>query len=198
MRKGIKMIKIESNWMCRELLDRQPESINTNTYNWLVQSNNLTETIKKAGVSFSLNLLSQAFAKPNIDELDVFKDYSIDASHSLVRKVFSEGDKKPLIFARVIVPETTYLNYQSEFNSLGRAPIGNALLYADKNIVRKEFEYKLVVDGDPIFDELKELKQADNGVDYWARRSVFLLPKGPLLISEVFLNEMPVHPLLFY
>lgn len=155
---------------------------------------NLTEAIKKTNTIFSLNLLDQTFGEPYYDELSAFNDDSIDANYSLIRKVFLEGDKQPMVFARVIIPEKTYLNYHTEFSSLGGSAIGNTILYADKHTIRQDFEYKLVANNDPMFHELKELHQVADDDGYWARRSVFMLPKGPLLITELFLNTIIDYP----
>src|SRR5215216_1623131 len=127
------MITTTKNWFDEEHLSG--EEIDPNVYKWLTKASNLTETIKKTRVEFSLNLLNQSFNKPFEDELQIFLEYDTDASFSLIRKVFLEGNKKPVIYARVIVPETTYLHYHNEFSRLGSAAIGNTLLYADSTIV---------------------------------------------------------------
>lgn len=188
------MTQITSHWMSRDELDPTQDRLKKNTYNWLVMPNNLTETIKKTGVSFSLKVLNQSLDKPYIDEISAFNDYPVDASYALVRKVFLEGDTHPVIFARVIVPEQTYFNYHAEFSRLGNSAIGNALLYHDKRIVRKEFEYKLLDSNDEVFHELKELNQIADEDSLWARRSIFVMPKGYLLITEVFLKAIPTYP----
>lgn len=188
------MTKSKSNWICRDELDPAQDRLKENIYNWLVMPNNLTETIKKTGANFSLNLLNQSFDKPYVDEIGAFHNYPVDASYSLVRKVFLEGDTHPMIFARVIIPEETYLNYHDAFSNLGNSAIGNALLYNDKRVVRKDFEYKLIEPNDEVFHELKELNQIDDAHSLWARRSIFVMPKGYLLITEVFLNAIPTYP----
>tara|TARA_R110002126_G_scaffold222360_3_gene367542 strand:- start:1728 stop:2297 length:570 start_codon:yes stop_codon:yes gene_type:complete len=184
----------KNNWIGRETLDFKRNEINKNTYNWMVMPNNLTETIKKTGVDFSLDLLSESFDKPYIDERKAFNNYPADASNSFVRKVFLKGNNKPMIFARVIIPEQTYVSYKSEFMSLGSKAIGNALLHHDKQVHRSEFEYKFIIPSDEIFNEIKELNLMGNQKGLWARRSVFTLPKGYLLITEVFLITLPVYP----
>lgn len=188
------MTQIKSYWIGRDVLDSEQERINENTYRWLVLPNNLTETIKKTGAKFSLNLLNQSFGKPYIDEIGAFQDYPVDASYSLVRKVFLEGDNAPIIFARVIIPEQTYLNYHDDFSKLGTSAIGNALLYNDKRVIRKSFEYKLIEPTDEMFHELKELDKIDDVDGLWSRRSIFVMPKGYLLITEVFLNPALIYP----
>ena len=110
------MIETNFNWISKDELDSSQGTLPKNTYNWLVMPNNLTETIKKTGATFSLNVLNQSLGKPYADEISAFHDYPIDASFALIRKVFLEGDGLPMIFARVIVPEETYLNYQEAFS----------------------------------------------------------------------------------
>lgn len=183
----------KSNWINKKILNQKRNQIENNLYNWLVLSNNLTETIKKTGAQFSLTVLKQSFDTPYFDEINSFNDYLIDASYSMIRKVFLNADNIPIVFARVIIPEKTYLNYYDEFSKLGNAPIGNTILYANKQIERKDFEYKAVDDSDQIFQELIDFYKIKNKKRIWARRSIFILPKGPLLISELFL-KVPDYP----
>ena len=77
---------------------------------------------------------------------------------------------------------------------MGNSPIGNALLYGKKEITRSEFEYKCLENTDPVFHELSTLGSASSTHHYWMRRSIFTFPKGALLISEVFLDNIPNYP----
>jgi chorismate-pyruvate lyase len=184
-----------SHWISKDQFKLKKESIKKNSYRWLALPNNLTETIIKTGACFSLNLLSQAFEKPYHDEMSAFHDYPVDASYALIRKVFLEGNKTPWIFARVIIPEQTYWNYQHEINRLGHAPIGNTLLYHNPQVTRKDFEYKHMNADDEVFHELKKRDSTLILKDLWARRSLFLMPKGSLLITEIFLDNLGPYPL---
>jgi chorismate-pyruvate lyase len=175
-------------------LDTLRHQISNTIYQWLVLPDNLTETIKKTGVDFSLTVESQSMGNPYLDEIDAFKDCAVDASHSLIRKICLKGNHQPLVFARVIIPSATYLNYKNDFDTLGDAPIGNTLLYTNKRVIRGAFEYKSVEHNDPVFQELQRLDTLINGDTYWARRSIFILPKGALLISEFILTNIPNYP----
>lgn len=177
------------------MLEREKNRITKNTYQWLTLPNNLTETMIKTGVSFSLKLLSQLFAQPYHDEISAFHDYPTNASYAWIRKVFLEGNQTPWIFARVIIPETTYFNYEHAFRNLGHAPIGNTLLYHNPQVTRKDFEYKQITVDDALFSELKIYHQALFLNDLWARRSLFMLPKGCLLITEIFLDHLRPYPI---
>ena len=184
-----------NNWINRHDLDNKKNKIRKNIYEWLVLPSNLTEAIKKTGLNFSLNLVKQSLNKPSLDEISAFDAYEIDASFSFIRTVFLEGDQTPLIFARVIIPVQTYLSYYDKFSNLNNRAIGNTILYADKQIFRKDFEYKLIKNTDSLFQELQALHQLSKEDTYWARRSIFVLPKGPLLITELFLTAIPNYPL---
>jgi chorismate-pyruvate lyase len=184
----------KSHWIGRDVLDCKRNEISQNIYSWLVMPKNLTDTIKKTDVRFSLDVISESFSEPYRDEKNAFYGYPSDVSSSFVRKVFLKGDDKAMVFARVIIPEDTYINYKNEFLSLGSRAIGNALLHHDKKVVRGDFEYKLLRSGDELLSEIKELNCTSEKGDLWARRSVFSLPKGYLLITEVFLSAIPVYP----
>ena len=77
---------------------------------------------------------------------------------------------------------------------MGDAPIGNTLLYNNNRIIRKAFEYKSVEHNDPVFQELQRLEPLRHSDIYWARRSIFVLPRGALLINEFILNNIPNYP----
>lgn len=188
------MKSIKSNWINKDSLVLEEKRIQENIYKWLVLPNNLTETIKKTQANFTLNVLNQSFDNPYLDEINAFHDYPVDATYAFIRKVFLEGDDKPMIFARVVVPEETYLNYQDELTQLGRSAIGNTLLYNDPQVIRQAFEYKLIEPHDEMFHELGLLNQVARSDSLWARRSIFVMPKGYLLITEVFLKAIPVYP----
>lgn len=182
------------SWKNKTELDASPNKPHPNIYDWLVKPNNLTETIKKTGAAFSLQVLNQSIGKPFADEINAFNKYPITASVALIRNVLLKADTQPVIFARVIVPESTYLNYQDAFNTLGNAPIGNTLLYNNPCVLRKQFEYKLLNSQDSIFLTLQTLHPAINESNLWSRRSVFIMKKEGLLITEVFLNTIPLYP----
>lgn len=180
-----------SKWFSRAYLDEQIEIINKNIYNWLVRSKNLTNSIKDSGLIFSLKLLDQSFKKPYADEIAAFASYDVDCNRPFIRQVFLEGDNKPLIFARVVIPEQTFKAYHNGINNLGSAPIGNTMLYGNKDITRKNFEYCFVKHNDQVSQDLINFNYLFNSKENClARRSIFELPKGPLLISEFFLKSL--------
>lgn len=133
-------------------------------------------------------------SQPYSDEIDAFNTININASSSLIRRICLNGNQHPLTFARVIIPEATYLNYKHELDTLGNAPIGNTILYADSTITRNEFYFKRIENHDPLFQEIQTLTPSNPKEIYWARRSMFKLPKGHLLISELILNSIPNYP----
>lgn len=184
----------DSHWINRNILDQNKSDIDQNLYDWLVLPKNLTETIKKTGAQFSLTLLSQSFDEPYSDEHAILRDYLADASCSFVRKVLLNGDNQSIVFSRVIIPKHTYFNYENEFTHLGNSSIGNTILYLNKNIERTAFEFKCIDRSDPVFQELTLLNHLSKKKCFGARRSVFTLPKGSLLISEIFLDSLPVYP----
>lgn len=195
-------LKQRINPFVRKLLSR-------NTFQWLTQSYNLTETIKQTGAIFSLKLVEQTFGKPLLEEINAFHtiDCSSDDSDYWVRKIFLEADGIPFIFARVVAPNETYRSYCDDFERLGNAPIGNTLLYSDQRIKRTEFEYRLLQTHELLIQEINRARLLSTNslepieelklqarLDCWMRRSLFHLPKGVLLITEIFLHPLPKFP----
>lgn len=179
-------------WIDRENLETIKNTIPEHIYPWLSKSNHLTATLQATGVTFSLSILSQSVSQPYPDEIQ-----ALDAEYqsALIRKVFLKGNEEPMIFARVVVPEPTYRHYQKDFDHLGDAPIGQTLLYNRDDVFRGPFEYQLLLPNSPLFQEVKAWLSHSIQPALWARRSVFRLRQGALLISEVFLGSLPAFPL---
>lgn len=181
-------------WQDKEWLLATKQKCNENVYQWVSKAYNLTSTIKKTELNFSLNLLSQKMETPYADELLYFQTIEIDAAEAMVRKVLLLGNQIPLIYARVIIPDTTYKPYKTLFDNLGTSPIGETLLFPNKQITRSDFEYKYIDDQDEFFTEIQQVIPNQHQENFFARRSLFQFPHGPILISEVFFNTLPLYP----
>ncbi len=96
-------------------------------------------------------------------------------------------------------PNQTYLTYKTELDNLGNRPIGETLLYSNPTTTRSDFEIKRITQDDELlFDELVHtnfyravIERNARVPELWARRSVFTLQGHPLLITEVFLSDIP-------
>lgn len=107
----------------------------------------------------------------------------------LVRQVQLLCDETPCVYARTIIPVTTLTGRQRRLGFLGDKPLG-AFLFADPGMQRGEVELARICAGQSMF------AQATTGLatvpeDIWGRRSVFRVGGKPLLVTEVFLPDLP-------
>lgn len=108
-----------------------------------------------------------------------------------VRKIFLRSHDLPLSYARVVVPETTYLRFQSDFDHLKTKPIGETLLHHNPAVIRYPFEYRFLTKDDLLSQDIQAIDSTIKAPG-WARRSLFTWSGFPLLITEVFLFQTQV------
>lgn len=150
---------------------------------WLLEKGSITARCKRVCQSFQVKIVRQAWQKPTFSEVQALgiKLQTL----TLVREIILLCDKQPWIFGRSIIPITTLRNSGRVLLScLDNRPLGEFLFKnkltrqevqmtrLEQNHVEYEFVAKAIdIDKDPL----------------WARRSIFLFHKQPLLVSETFL-----------
>ena len=108
------------------------------------------------------------------------------------RWVVINGDDEPWCFAKVLVPESTYKKFKSEFDELKDNLLGQSILYQHPNMKRSGFEFAQLKSGSALFAQLQSMsKGAYLAQTLCARRSVFHLDEYPLLLEEIFLPMIP-------
>lgn len=163
---------------------------------WMRKTGNLGGALRQVCGVLDLKLIEQALGSPLSDEAQVLglDDGERAPDPCFVRSIFLVGDGVPLTFGRVVVPQCVYEKHAEGFGSLGTRLIGEALLYRSSATVRRAFEFKNIGVRHPVYDFLRRHLPATYAFpDFFpARRSVFLLEgSDPLLIMEVFLNDLP-------
>lgn len=163
---------------------------------WMLQTGNLGESLRKVCKNLTLNLIEQNFCLPFTDEIRLLglDEARQNKSACYIRKIFLEGDGVPFSYGRVVVPKFVYLNHVNNFNSLGTRLIGETMLYGNPGTTRSPFEYNKIDAAHPLFDSIA-ISLPDNHIIaeiFFARRSVFYINgSDPLLITEAFMSEIP-------
>jgi chorismate--pyruvate lyase len=173
--------------------DHLPLSVNE----WIRKPFVLSEALRRVCNNFSVKISDQSVKPLYSDEISALKCYSCESGY--VRETYLGDPTNPLVYARVSMPESTYAAYKSELDSLGTRPIGETLLYKDPSLTRSEFEVKRLSQNDELlFDSLVHhqfhravIERNARGQELWARRSVFKINGHPLLITEVFMPDIP-------
>ncbi|MDF1795825.1 MAG: chorismate lyase [Coxiellaceae bacterium] len=158
----------------------------SNQHAWLTQPYILTEALEKHCNKLRMQLLSMQFDNVQTDEI---KRLNQTAPY-MIRRVAFFGDEHAWTFARVVIPEVTYLSQQAAFDNLIDKPMGVNMLYNNPDVTRSAFEFSTL----PLDYDAGLLPLSDNssGVIY-ARRSVFYIKQLPLLISEFFSDSLPTY-----
>ncbi|QIV94834.1 chorismate--pyruvate lyase family protein [Allofrancisella frigidaquae] len=94
---------------------------------WLNDVNNLVAGLTQFYGKIRLDKISQQILNTSSFEKDLLK---VDSA--LVRQITLSKDNQTIVFARTIIPKSTYDFFTQELDNLGDKPIGDALLYKKK------------------------------------------------------------------
>lgn len=181
--------RAEPVWRVASRLHRRdiPES----ALRWLLDPASLTRRVQAACAGrFRVEVLDQGFARPQRNEAQRLG--MREGSSAFVREVHLLCDEQPWVFARTIIPRTTLTGPRRHLTRLRNRPLG-AVLFADPTMKRGPVEIARLVPGDRLYPRRHHAGTIDVPV-VWGRRSVFTLAGYPLLVSEIFLPEIPQHP----
>lgn len=140
---------------------------------WLCERGSLTQQLRKASQGqFDVELLRLFWAQPT--RAEALRLGIPLRQRTLIREVHLCGYGKPWVFARSVIPATTLKGDDRRLLMLGNRSLGS-LLFSDPSIRRGQIEVT----------RLTHQQQR-----CWARRSVFTLQQGPILVMETFLPSM--------
>jgi chorismate--pyruvate lyase len=100
------------------------------------------------------------------------------------REVFIYADNKPVVFAHSTCALRHLRGHWSALAGLGNQPLG-AMLFTHPLVERNALYFKVLRKSHPLYQSAA--KSGDLPDVLWARRSLFVLNKAPLLVTEVFL-----------
>ncbi len=150
---------------------------------WLLEAGSLTERLKKlcgSSRSFHVHVINQHFEYASLADaatLNIKPGLKV-----LLREVHLLCDQTVWVYARSIIPVTTFQGRLQRLKLLGNRSLGSAL-FADPSMRRSELHITRVPPGE-IMDH-----SSDNDC-VWGRRSVFYLLEQPLLVAEFFLPAL--------
>jgi chorismate-pyruvate lyase len=164
---------------------------------WLYKPHVLSKALRKVCHDFTVEVTDQSIKPLYADEVAALKCY--EDAQGYIRETYLGGKNNPLVYARVTMPPATYMTRKEELDNLGNRPIGETILYKDANLSRSEMEVKRITENDELLFDAMVHKNFYNAViqkssrmpELWARRSIFKLSGNPLLVTEVFLANLP-------
>lgn len=148
---------------------------------WLLDRSSLTRRLRQCCAGrFAVRLLGQSWQRPLPNEALALGANPV--RRALVREVLLLCDDTPWVYARTVIPRTSLRGRLRRLSCLGEAPLG-AVLFADPHMTRGPVEVASIRP-----DQLAA--PLADGHTLWGRRSLFLLRRRPLLVTEVFLPAL--------
>ena len=158
---------------------------------WLFDAGSLTRRLRLACAGrFRVRVLGQGWARPDRDEARALK--LRPEAWAWTREVHLLCDERPWVFARTLIPARTLRGRGRRLTQLGAKPLG-AVLFADPRVRRGPVEIARIAAGQRLHRRAFA-GFAEPPDTIWGRRSIFLIDDNPLLVSEIFLPELPVSP----
>lgn len=159
--------------------------IPANVQSWVYETGSLTARLRTHfGSQLQVKILLQQWYKPFIDERQLLKQPP--AQFCLIREVLLYAGNTPLILARSIMPASTIQVAQRNLSHLGSRPLGE-VIFAYPNLQRLNLEITQVMP-----DQWRKACQNEFPLQtsLWGRRTIYAIPKQPLLVSEFFLPAL--------
>ncbi len=154
---------------------------------WLTEQGSLTRRLRQHNrVDFSVQLLGQYWLKPLPDEWSVLGVARTQLCFQREVRLM-DGDTAN-VYARTVVPMTTYLAMKQRFRGLGNHSLGE-LLFTDPAIRRGSIEIACLQPGQWLYEQALQA-ESSRPEQIWGRRSLFYLGGKVLLVNELFLPTL--------
>ncbi|ABI59384.1 chorismate lyase [Nitrosomonas eutropha C91] len=143
----------------------------------------LTRLLQAHCEHFRVEPVFQTLATACIDELEVMNLRR--QNQVLVREVYLRCNETPVVFAHSIVKKEHLRGAWRGLSRLGNRSLGT-MLFTNPLIQRTPLAFKKLKPHHPLFERAcKQLQMRP--INLWARRSLFILLRQPILVTEVFL-----------
>jgi chorismate lyase len=150
---------------------------------WLTDRGSLTQRIADRCERFRIEVVFQGLRTPTRDEAFLFADCG--RSRVLVREVYLCCGDTPVVFAHSVTRPRELRGPWKALTGLGNRSLGSRL-FTDPRVRRCPLRQKKINAAHELY--APALQRAPHAAQsLWARRSLFLLHKSPILVTEVFL-----------
>jgi len=150
---------------------------------WLVDRGSLTARIQARCPAFSVKLVFQGRGRAARDESFLVPRRQRECA--LVREVYLYCRRTPVVFAHSVFDPRALRGPWRGLSRLGTRPLG-AALFADPRIRRYPLRQKKLTPHHELYRRACAALRSRPSF-LWARRSLFMLHKSPILVTEVFL-----------
>ena len=169
-------IPSDRNWR------RRPAAGAAHYRHWLIDRGSLTDRVRERCAALRVELMFQGPRRAARDERFVAGDRG---QRVFVREVFLSCARARVVFAHSVTRLASLRGAWRGLVRLGTRPLG-AALFADPRVRRRPLRFRRLGPR----DELHARACAATGrrlPALWARRSLFMLGKSPILVTEIFL-----------
>lgn len=154
---------------------------------WLTDTGSLTRRLTlHSQDDFSVHLLGNHWIKPLTNECPIL-DISMNELAYQREVRLMDGDMAN-VYARTVIPRSTFMAMPYRFNNLGNKPLGE-LLFTSPFIERGTIEVACLKAGQWLY-EMALLEEAYRPDELWGRRSIFNISGKKLLVNEIFLPTL--------
>lgn len=174
------MSKAGCTWLARPMLAEAP------LREWLIDRGSLTARIRARCSGFAVDVLDQRTAAVPPDEARLIG--VMPPQRALVREVVLRCHGRPLVYAHSVLAPMHVRGPWRLVSGLGARPLG-AVLFTDRTIERRPLAFRRLGRHHPLYCAATRVL-GDAPTALWARRSLFLRGRAPLLVTEVFLPEI--------
>ncbi len=187
MRFSSLLTRQESVWQSRSLLRHVPENI----ADWLFDQGSLTTKLVRACQHcgkgrFRVEVINQAWGRPLYSERRLLKMRHGEVA--FIREVKLHCDDQSWVFARTLIPASSFRGAARRLAFLGDKPLG-AVLFADPRTRRRQMQFSAMHLGNIVHDQAVDGSPGRRG-DIWGRRTLFVYGGQPLLVYEIFLPKL--------
>ena len=150
---------------------------------WLTERGSLTARLQARTGRFRVEVLNQGLKRVNRDEARLVE---LDAARKgLVREVILRCNEQPTVFAHSVACPRHIRRTWRFVARLGSRPLGH-VLFANPRVSRMALHFQHIDRRHPLYRRIRQWLPA-LPTQLWARRSVFMLKRSPMLVTEVFL-----------
>lgn len=150
---------------------------------WLRDRSSLTRRIQERCERFHLEVLAQHTAAADRDERALVG--ARPGARCLVREVTLNCQDRPVVYAHSVVDPHALRGAWRMLMTLGSRPLG-AVLFADPRVERYPMRFRSLNARHELYRRASAML-AQPPSHLWARRSLFVLRRSRLLVTEVFL-----------
>lgn len=170
------------NW--QKVTPQLKKQMSAHDQNWLLKPYVLTRHLKQVCEDYRFEVLEQKQATFNVDEREL-----LQSDQGIVREIVHRNAEHAQVYGRTCIPPQTYQAYEEQFGSLEDNPIGESLLFFNREVKRGPFQYKLI---SPDTEGFEHCFVKTKHKQLWTRRSIFYWRGLPLLVTEIFMPDTPL------